>query len=445
MKNSIRLSALGLAVVLGAGVQARAAGPVLNIPPAAAASGLREPDRKLVDDYVQFWVKSLVTATDANTVADARKSLSVGYTRYGPGATDFHIAYAISMAAQVRKALGAPMPPPKELAGLKEVNLAISAGRMPQPLLQPLANAMVAHRDPAVRLLGWSAYFQLRAPLLAEGGKSVADMYAVLDKSLASETDGEVLSEMMAMFRMSPAADPNSGVPAAAYRAGQEKAYELLRKNWTRVCRQVMAGEPAAAEAAMTGATAVGLLTTGLGATADKKASLQMMLNLAYAGGNAYDQAALLGEAAAAAREAEAAAKRAAGPAADAAAKAAATKAADKAKDACQKAGVEPAAAIELGGRAEFEQSALAVMLLEAERLLNLFSDKGEPGERWMKVPLTAAKMGLGERGANVHSAALNWVNELAKLGLTNPSTLLAPPASAPAAPATAPAKPKAK
>ena len=73
MKNSTRLCALGLAVVLGAGVQARAASPVLNIPPAAAQSGLREPDRKLIDDYVQYWVTALVAATDPNGVVDARK------------------------------------------------------------------------------------------------------------------------------------------------------------------------------------------------------------------------------------------------------------------------------------------------------------------------------------------------------------------------------------
>jgi hypothetical protein len=51
-----------------------------------------------------------------------------------------------------------------------------------------------------------------------------------------------------------------------------------------------------------------------------------------------------------------------------------------------------------------------------------------------------------------VHSGALNWVSELTKRGLTNPSTLLAPvaaptsaPAAGPATPATAPAKPKPK
>jgi len=103
-----------------------------------------------------------------------------------------------------------------------------------------------------------------------------------------------------------------------------------------------------------------------------------------------------------------------------------------------------------MGARVEYEQSALTVLLLEVERLLNVYSDRGDPGERWMKVPLTAAKMSLGERGANVHSAALKWVDDLTKKGLTDPSTILkAPPmapTSAPAAtPATGPAKPPVK
>lgn len=454
MKNSIRLCALGLAVALGAGAQARAAAPALNIPPAAAQNGLREADRTQITEYVQYWVKSLLGATDPNTVVDARKGLVSGYTRYDAKAVDFHTAYAITMSAQIRKAMATPMPPPRELAGLKEVNLAISIDRMPQPALQPLVNAMVTHRDPAVRMLGWAAYFQLRTPVLAEGGKSVADMYAALDKAAASETEGQVLSEMISMFRMSPTADANSGLPAAAYRAGQEKFYELLRKNWLHLCRQVMTGDPAVAEAAMSGTSALSLLSTGLGAAVDKKASLQMMLNLAYAGGNAFDQAALLSEAVIAARDADAAARKAAGPGADDAAKAAAAKAAAKAKDACQKAGADPLTAAGMGEQVEFEQSALTVLLLEVERLLNQYSDKGEPGERWMKIPLTAAKMGLGERGANVHSGALKWVDELTKKGLTDPSTIVkapvpaattAPAATPVATPTTAPVKPKPK
>jgi hypothetical protein len=205
----------------------------------------------------------------------------------------------------------------------------------------------------------------------------------------------------------------------------------------------------------MTGTAALNLLSTGLGAAVDKKASLQMMLNLAYAGGNAFDQAALLSEAVTAARDADAATRKAAARDADDAAKAAAAKAQAKAKDACQKAGVDVAsAADEMGERVEFEQSALTVLLLEVERLLNQFSDKGEPGERWMKIPLTAARMGLGERGANVHSGALRWVDDLTKKGLTDPSTILKAPAPAPStAPAatpaatatTAPVKPKPK
>jgi hypothetical protein len=422
-------------VVLAIGSVGLGQAPSLSItPPSAAQSGLLDSHRKQIDEYVDYWVKALMTAGEADKVLDARKNLIEGYNKYGGKAAEFQAAFAKSMAERGKAALSAKTPGSQELAGLKEVNLAVAAGRMAQLSLQPLLDAMVAHKDPGVRYFGWSAYVQLRPLALAEGGKAAKAMYNAVGRAAAEETDPYVLTALMDVFRMSPMPEPGVGITEGAYRTGQEKFYGLLKAHWTRLCQQLLDGEGAMAEAGANGLRAARVLATGLGADADKKTTMQMVINMTYGAGKAYDRAVMLLEAALFAKEVQAAADKARGMETTQPATAPAENPAmEKVKALAAKLGVDPATLAAMQGPAEHGASAVGLLLIECETSLNQLTGKGEPGDRHIQRPLSSTA--AGDRGAAVQLGVLKWVDELKGYGVQHPRDVIE------VKPATTPAK----
>lgn len=440
MDSFARLSASGLAVVLWLGSSSLAQGPGLDIPEEARKSGLLPEQKKQIDRYVEFWVKMLQSATDAERVITARSGLVKGYAVYGSEASEYQYAYAETMAKYGKVLLATAPPANDALWLLKEVNFSIAVGRVSQTSILPLLDVMVSHRNPGVRYFGWYAYGQARAPVLGEGATATKAMYAALAKAGAEERDSYVISELMGMFRLPP--EPPAGVLKELYGEAQGRLFEILRTYWTPRCLAVMTGDPAAAEAAYTGVMAANSLLEGLGAAGDTKAGIQMALNVAWSAGRAFDTAEQLARAAQAAVNAEAIAARAAGPEATPETRQAAARAAANAAELAKKVGKDPKTVASLLGQAEHAVSANTLLLKQGETVLNRLTNKGE---RFIEKPLFTPGA-AGGRGAAVRLGVLKWEDVLVKEhGVKRPEKVLAAattPATAPApttAPATAP------
>jgi len=387
-------------------------------------------------------LQQLLKATKPDEIVDVRKSLLAAYNRFGTRPNEFQTSFARAMAAQGKALLAGDAMADDKLRTLKEINLAIAAHRMSQATIQPLIEQMVAHGDPAVRYFGWSGYALLRLPLMAKGGKGLVQMYDTLSKAMVQETDPKVLDEVVGMFRLSPALeDKTRGVTDAAYRAGQEKLFEILQAHWNNLCVKVTDADPAVAEAAYSAIGAVGLLTIGLGPAVDKKVPLQMTANMAWCAGKGYDLALQWMDAAQKARELAAAAAAPAGGAATTQ-PAAAPRTGEAELDpmvvrVAARLGRNPKTLGQTFTEAERAVSASNLLLTECERMLNQATGSKESiGKRYIYNPLNRANIS-GDRGLAVQNGVEEWIGELIRnYGVRHPKDIIklkAPAATAPA------------
>jgi hypothetical protein len=439
MNIPIRLCAAGLVAALLLGPPALAQGPGLNIPRSAAETGLTNEQREQVDTYIAALTKALAAADNAKRVVEIRTLLIRGYNQHGTAAA-FQDAYAGSMAVHGKSLLSGQFGPDDPLTSLREINLAISVGRMAQGSLLPLAEAMVLHKNPAVRYFGWNAYALLRAPLMAAGGDDLQAMYATIAKAASQETDPLVLAELMRTLHLPPSPTPGQGVTSEAHQDAQGKFFGILKADWAQLCQRVLAVDGAMSETAAGGVNTARSLAIGLGDQAVRKAAMQMALNMAWSAGKAFDRSLQMMRAAEAAKNAQAGGEGAADVPAGAEAPEAG--AAEKAGQLAQALGTTPEALAAMSDDIEQAVSANALLLKECEEALNVLTGKGEPGERHIRKPLSAAGS-MGDPGAAVQLGVLKWVDELRKTqGLMHPKDVVpAKPATAPATkPATAPA-----
>ena len=420
MRTLLRCSIAALWVALACGPAALAEGPEITYPASAAESGLQDDHRQQIDAYVKFWTDTLATANTPERIDEARRRLLEGYNKFGSKASEHFYAYAASAAKNGATLLGGKPAPGDPLTALKEINFSISVLRMTQTSLQPLAEAMVTHRNAAVRYFGWQVYSSLRNPILAVGGKPADAFFTALTEAPGKETDPYVLSQMMAVFRMPPQPDPTSGINAVAYSQAQSKSLAILGRNWTGLCLKVMSVDASASEAATMGLGALRLLQAGLGQEADSKRVLQLVANLTYAAGKAFDRALQMQEAAAVAQAALAGTEVDADPA--------------KAEALAKKFGMTVEKLAAAKGDAELAVSSNSSLLTECEAVLNQLTEKGQPGERRIRRPL-GGRGAAADTGAAVMLGVLEWVTELRKSpGIQHPNELLkSPPATAPA------------
>jgi len=424
MRTLLHYSVAALASALAFGAPARAEGPELTYAASAAESALSDENRQEIDQYVQHWVDALASAAETDRITETCSRLLEGYNKYGSRAGEHHEAYAEAVAKYGKALLGGKLAADDSLAALKAVNFAIRIQRMAKVSLQPLAEAMVTNRNPAVRFFGWRTYATLRGPILATGGNAAKTMFASVSKAPASESDPFVLSEALNVCRMSPRPDPASGVDEVTHNAAQAEFLKALAQNWKAVCLQVMKVDAAASEAALTGVRALRLIKIGLAEQADAKQLLQLVANMAYAAGQAFDRALQMQEAAAAAQQATGMASEAeiVDPA--------------EAKKLAEKFGMTLEQLAGAKGDVEQTVSANASLLAECEVAINVFTGKGEPGERHIRKELSSRGSPV-ERGAAVRLAILKWIAELQK----DPG-IKAPADELKSAPATAPATP---
>lgn len=411
-----------LAVVLAVCVAASAAEPVIDIPESAAQGALQDIHRKQIDEYVAYHIGRMGSATTQELVIAARNKLTgtSGYVRYGRAA-EYMSAFGTSVATHGTDML-TKLASDDPLSDLKEVNLAIIASRVQQVSLQPLVAAMVVHGNPAVRFFGWQTYALIRMQVLTVGGKVAQAMYSSLANAMAKEQDPHVLAEMLKMFRLPRETDAD-----AAYREGQSKLFNILKENWIGLCQRVLKADGTVMEGADTGVAATVRLKGVLGKEVDEKLVIQMVANMTWSAGKAYDLALQIQEAANAAELAKKENERATIEPSEANL-AAAKLAGQNARQLAAKVGKKVDDLASQVSQSEYAVSTSGLLLTECERSLNTLTGRNDSH---ITKPLKAR--GSSDPAAGVRIGVMNWVDALVdKYEIKRPEQEVPPKAPAP-------------
>lgn len=291
MKTPARWWIAGIVVVVALGQVAWTAEPVIDIPQDAAEGALQDSHRQQIDEYVAYYVDELAKATSQDRVVAARRRLTDSYVKkYGTRAREYMLAYAGSTARH-GQAMLASLPAEDRMGLLKKVNLAYAASRMGQVSLDPLTVTMVAHPEPALRFLGWEAYVSMRPSVLAVQGKPAEVMFATLSERFQKETDPHVLAQMMKMFAFRGAGDFGGAVSEDAAQDGLGKLFAVLEANWVGLCRKTLEADGTVAEASSVAIDAAGKIKGVLKEKVEDKVLAQMLANMVWSLGKAYDSA----------------------------------------------------------------------------------------------------------------------------------------------------------
>jgi hypothetical protein len=433
MNTPSRWCAAGIAGVLAISLAASAAEPVIDIPNEVAQGPLQETHRQQIDKYVAYQVDKMAKATSQDQVIAARRKLADSYNRYGSKALEFMSAFAASVAER-GKAMLAGLAADDPLRAVKEVNLSIAVSRVGQASLGPLANVMVSHANPAVRYFGWIAYAAMRVPVMAAGGNASQAMYNVLSDRLRKETNPQVLAELLKMFTLHDRGESGGAITPEAYLDGLSRLFKILETNWVSLCRGVMQADGAAAEGASTAVDAVVRLKNQLKGKVADQLALQLVANMTWSAGKAFDLALGIQEATEAAKLADKAAEKALAKAGDENLAAAAKEAADKALQLAQKLGKDVKTLGSQATRNEYAVSTITKLLQDCEGALNALTVRNDT---YIIKPLSTLG---GDRAAAVRLGVLKWIDEQVKaVNIKRPEDVV-PPKEPPAtkeAPAT--------
>ncbi len=274
-------------VLLGAG-SAVAAPPAVNISESSLSSGLKPEEIKQVATRITYWVEQIKNAEGnkaQQTTTDARDGLLFDFNRYGN--TRYEYVYAGEAAKIVSEALKTGLGKNDPNLCLKEVNLAMAVANMPQAPIQDVLEVMVAHRNEAVRAIGWKGYQKAQKVMFTQGKKYSDLMLATMKKQAAAEKSPAVLGALFQALYIPP--DRTGLVDEKVLSEAQKTAFAILQENWQRCCKEMLTS----AEMTRTMIKAIGTLgrLQAMIATDDKgkTASLQMIVDAMRCASLVYD------------------------------------------------------------------------------------------------------------------------------------------------------------
>ena len=285
------LARLCLFVLLGSlmirGSVSLAQPPGLDIPDSAVARGLGPAQIAQIDKQLGYWRNRIIKATDVDQVTKARSGIKKDYRLHMN--TAYQYPFAGRAAEILTPLLKDTLRPDDKLMRLKEVNVAVALSEMPQVTIQPALETMVRHKNPAVRYRGWIGYVDTRKLILAQGSNFVPTMLATLRNSAAKETSAPVIGAILEMTDVKPS---TGTVPRAVARDAQRQAFEILRANWSRWCKRLLAREPEMAMMLRKGVKAMETLSRSVAADqAGKGEVLQLLVDLIRYSAQTYDDA----------------------------------------------------------------------------------------------------------------------------------------------------------
>lgn len=381
--NLARLSVLAV-VVLGAGQALWAqAAPTLDIPEASIKGTLEAQQLKQMDEYVQFYAKSIAQATNEDAVVAARNKILEAYNRYDSG--EFRSNYAQMTAKQLLPLLDVKGP----LKNVRQINVGMTIAKMPQASIKPALEKMVAGPDPVVRYYGWVGFREIRAALLAQNKETADGLFQLLAAQMPKEKSGPVLGVMFEVLNLS-SVDLGS-VQDDVRKFAADRVYTIMMANWPACLRGVAAGKVQIANACRDGVNTLLSLESTFGQDKAKhKAIVQALVDLMWNAAVAYDKAQAVTD-----------------------------------KDPKAKAD------------ADAVSDAAANLMVTAEAATNIMV-----GKKLSYVQGPLADPRVKERGAEVQLGVLKWVDEFKAIGIAQPQTAVEPKTSAPAsAPVSRPAK----
>jgi len=373
-----------------------------------------------LDARIKYWLEQIRTAKDGKAIDEVRKALAMDHR--AAELDGYAYTFALRAGELACPLLTGGIPKGDPLKALKEINVALVISRLPQVAIQPALEVIVKHPNTAVRYSGWRGYQNIRPRLLVHAERTKT-MFKSLDKA-ADETCPAVLVVVFEMLHF-PTVWPPS-VSAPAYKQAQEAAYAIFHRVWSKRCTQVLDGDTEMAHVCGKAVAGVVRLDASLGRDDKKKRQRlrQMLIDVTWCAGSAYDRAYQ------AARAAEAAAKAARAAAAAAAGAAAGPAAAVPAgRPAAPFPVGRPAAPVPAGGPAapvppaaaaadqqakahNRDAAAMATFLRTCEKNLNALE---RAGRRHTHIQDALTDRKIVNRGTSVRIAVIKWVKPFEK------------------------------
>ncbi len=242
MKKTLLLT--GSLVVLLASSWAMAIPPAINIPETLRESKLLTTGRQQVNDRIEWWKKSLMTAKTDEEIQRACEKLLDDYQLYpnpsyqGEFAEESFKQFKDVLTGKAFQAADDSAAKEDPLVTLKRLNAALVLTKMDQPDMLPALEILVADSNEGLRFVGWQGYLASRKNLLNSNAKTLAPMLSAVQKTLAEETNPILLS---AVYRVMNLGTIEGNTDPKRKQAADAAFISALQTSWPARCKQARA------------------------------------------------------------------------------------------------------------------------------------------------------------------------------------------------------------
>lgn len=238
-----------------------------------------------IEDSLRAWVKEFVASGEEAKVLKLRDRLLTDH-QYAV-ARGHGYAYALRVVKDVSPLLSGVLKADDPLRQAKRINVAVIFSRIKQVPVQDALDRMVAHDNPAIRLLGWHGYRGLRVMLLSQGMGHTKQMFAAMRQAAQQERSPVVIAKLLQAATLPPARP--GAMEAPVWEFAQQESMRAVEIVWARLCRRVRAGDRLASDAARSGTAMLQALNQAAPENTEQtKSIIQMLADMTYCASKAY-------------------------------------------------------------------------------------------------------------------------------------------------------------
>ena len=277
--------------------------PVPNIPENLMTGRLLNIHKKEIRNRVQWWRQKLLFANIDEEVISARNRLLDDYDLYKN--PNCHYAFAEIAREELMDLLnGKDIGKDDPLRAIKTINVALGLARMHHNPIQPALEFMVADKNQAFRYIGWEGYRYTQNSLLREGTKYLKILAASLEKAIRNEKNPLVLNMVFNAMLLPPPGE--GGLKKNMRKAAQKQFLQVLKASWNTLRKEVLAAKVPQSDwivALRGGVMALGGIGNDLKnppsaesekdaeVSPDTRQSLQMIVDMAQSAAKTFDRA----------------------------------------------------------------------------------------------------------------------------------------------------------
>ncbi len=280
------LLTIALALTLAA-ASAAAAPPPLDISSSGVSGGLSASQRSSIETRLKYWADQIADANDPAKVLEAQVGIRADFNLIRE--SEYQDVFATLAVKVLSPLLTGRISEKDKLRQQKLVNVGLAFSNMSQVTVVPALNMMVAHKNEAVRYLGWRGYLAVRPFVLARNPMDTQKMFDTLEAAAAKETVPPTVGAIFEVCRI--ATDRGAVIPAETLTMARQRARAILQTNWKTWCLRVLSGDIEANRAFEKGIVTLQTLAPASADKADKLQSLQLLVDLAKHAAEAYDTA----------------------------------------------------------------------------------------------------------------------------------------------------------